>query len=132
MMNESANSQLFRCQSSPFLSSKTTNPLKQKGQMAKKRFIPQTLSSSASKPRSELFQRDDVRTRPHASEIHGQMANSSRIALIVDFGRSRQSPDPDRNYQYSINTAIGKLLSAMLNCSRSQPYAANFRLNDCR
>jgi len=60
------------------------------------------------------------------------MADSTRITLIVDFGRSRQFPDPDRNDHCSLNTTIGKLLYAMLNCSRGQPYASNFRLNDCR
>ena len=60
------------------------------------------------------------------------MADSTRIFRIVDFSRSRQFPDPDRNDHCCLNTAIRKLLSAMLNCYQCRPYAVNFRLNDCR
>ena len=84
------------------------------------------------------FQRDDVKTRPHASNIHSQMTDRPWLPLVVDFGRSRQLPDPDRYYQCSINTTKGILLYAMLNCYTAmltdprQPYTANFRLNPCR
>ena len=66
------------------------------------------------------------------------MTDRPWLPLVVDFGRSRQLPDPDRYYQCSINTTKGILLYAMLNCytamltDRCQPYAANFRLNPCR
>ena len=47
---------------------------------------------------TEHLRRDDVETRPFPSkiQIRLQMTVSPRIPLIVDFGRTRQLPDPDR------------------------------------
>ena len=69
-----------------------------------KLFIPKNLLSSASMTSTELLRRDDVKTRPFPSKIHGQMTDSSRIPLIVDF-------------DCYINTAILLMLSIDVNSS---------------
>jgi len=109
-----------------------------------KLFIPQNLLSSASMTSTEHLRRDDVETRPSVSKIRLQMTDRPWISLIVDFGRNRQFRIPIASvltiklHYYYINTAIGILLYAMLNCYTAmltdphQPYTANFRLNPCR
>ena len=130
LIAQSENSNFFDVKVHLFCIQRPQTPQKLKGQIAKKRFIPQTQSFFTSNPRSELFQTDDVKTRPYGSENQGQMADGPRMTLIDDFGRSRQFPDPDRNDHCSLNTTIRKLLSAMLKCYRSSLYAPNFRLYD--
>jgi len=100
LIAQSENSKLFRRQSSPFLHSKTTNPLKTERANSKEKIHTPKLYLLS------LLTHDAKKTRPHASEIHGQMADSARMTLIVDFGRSRQFSDPDRNDHCSVSTAM--------------------------
>jgi len=50
-----------------------------------------------------------LKARPHGSRINDQKADGPRMTRIVDFGWSRQSPDPDRisprSLLYVIETA---------------------------
>jgi len=94
------------------------------------------MSSSSSKPKDELFQWDDVKTRPHASKIHSQMADSSEISLIVNFGRDRKLGSQSLRsllLRYAIKILsillIGILLYAMLNSYTANAERSTFTLH---
>jgi len=102
-------------------------PRKLNPKIKMKLLIPKNLLSSAPMTSTEHLRRDDVETRPSASKIRLRMTDSPRIPLIVDFGRTRQLPDPDRfGPYYYINTAI--LLMLKYRCELFAARPSNERL----
>ena len=107
----------------------TTQKLNPKIKM--KIFIPTNLLSSASMTSTELLRWDDVKTRPSPPKIYGQLTDGSRMTLIVDFGWSRQSPDPDRNDHCTISTAMRNFLFTILNCWTAIEVHSSPSTSDC-
>jgi len=68
-----------------------------------------------------------LKARPYGSEIYDQMADGLRMTRIVDFGWSRQSPEPDRIDHFSLYT----LYETVLNCYTAIEVHPMLPTSDC-